>query len=145
MTHCTDSAHVVDGPLVKEFGRNNLLNDFLLDLLPQLLSGDLLSVLSGDDDGIDTERDGSTTLLLVLDGDLGLGVRSEPAELSAAASISHGLVKLVGQDDGQWHVFLSFISGITEHDTLVTSSKLLQCLLVMQTLCNVRALLLNGN
>ena len=82
---------VVDGALVKEVGGDDLLDDLLEELGAEVLGGDLLSVLGRDDDSVDTEgSDGTVSLLLVLDSDLGLGVGTEPAERAVTAGSSHG-------------------------------------------------------
>lgn len=67
---------MVDGPVVQEVAGDDLLDDLLQNVLSQLFGGDLLSVLGGDDDGVDTDGlDGTGVgLLFVFDGDLGLGV-----------------------------------------------------------------------
>lgn len=137
--------YVVDGLVVKVLCWDDLLDDLLLDLLTELLGGDLLTVLGGDNDGVNTLGDNGTVVVLVLDGDLSLGVRSEPWKAAVVAGISHGLVELVGEDDGQWQKLRGLIGGITEHDTLVTGTKVLEALLVVETLCNIGRLLLNGN
>jgi hypothetical protein len=136
---------VVDGVLVEVLGGNGLLDDLLLDLLAELLNGDVGRVLGGDNDGVNTERDDGTVVVCVLDSDLGLGVGPEPGEGAVVAGISHGLVELVGKLDGEGKVLGGLVGGIAEHDTLVTSTKLLESLLVVKTLGNVGALLLNGN
>jgi hypothetical protein len=46
---------------------------------------------------------------------------------------------------GQWEELRGLIGGITEHDTLVTSTELLKSLLVVKTLGDIGRLLLNGN
>ncbi len=81
----------------------------------------------------------------ILDSDLGLGVRSEPRQRAVVASVGHGLVELVGQEKGEGEELRSLISGIAEHDALVTSTELLEGLFVVQALGNVGRLLLNGN
>lgn len=138
------ATYVVDGTVIEEVSGDNLLDDLLLDLLAELLSADLLSVLGGDDNGVDAEGDGGTAILLVLDGDLGLGVRKEPRESARAASRSHGSVELVGEDNGEGHELLSLVGSITEHDTLVTSTEELEGT-VVETLSDIGGLLLNGN
>lgn len=105
---------MVDGALVEEVGGDDLLDDLLEELGAEILSRDLLGVLSGDDDGVDTDGDGGTSLLLVLDGDLGLRVGAEPAELARAAGGGHGGVKLVGEHDGEGHELLSLVGGVSE-------------------------------
>jgi hypothetical protein len=97
---------VVDGPLVEEVGRDDLVDDLLLDLLSEVLGGDFLGVLGGDDDGVYSEgKHGSRLVLLVLDGDLSLGVGSEPAHGTVSSGSGHGSVKLVGEHDGLGHQF----------------------------------------
>lgn len=134
---------MVDGPVVEEVGGNNLLDDFLEDLLSEIFGGNLLGVLGRNNDGVYTERDGGTTFLLVLNGNLSLRIGTEPAKFTRAASSSHGGVELVGEHDGQGHVFLGLVSGITEHDALVTSTVVLKGPMV-QALSNVGGLLLDG-
>lgn len=136
---------VVDGAVVQEVGRDDRLDDLLLQDLAELLSGDLVAVLGGDDNGVHTEGLDSTVVVGVLDGDLGLGVGAEPRDGAVLAGISHGLVELVREDDGEGEELRGLIGGITEHDTLVTSTELLEGLLVVQTLGDIGRLLLNGN
>ena len=136
---------MVDGLVVKELGGNDLLDDLLKNLLAKLLGGDGLGVLGGDDDSVDTEGDDGTVVVLVLDSDLGLGVGPQPGERAVVAGGLHGGVELVSQLDGEGKELGSLVGGITEHDTLVTSTELLKSLLVVETLSNVGRLLLNGN
>ena len=70
---------MVDGPVIEEVGRNNLLDDFLEDLLSEIFGRNLLGVLSRNNDGVYTQRDGGTTFLLVLNGNLSFRVWAEPA------------------------------------------------------------------
>jgi hypothetical protein len=77
---------VVDGLIAEVLGGDDLLDDLLLDLLSELLGGDIRRVLSRDDDGVDTLRDNGTVIVLVLDGDLSLGVRSQPGEGAVTTS-----------------------------------------------------------
>jgi hypothetical protein len=136
---------VVDGLIAEVLGGDDLLDDLLLDLLSELLGGDVGRVLSRDNDGVDTLRDNGTVVVLVLDGDLGLGVGSEPGEGAVTASSGHGSVELVSEEESKGEELRGLVSGITEHDTLVTSTELLKSLLVVETLSNVRGLLLNGD
>lgn len=151
---------VVDGSVVQEVLGDDSLDDLLQDLGSEVLSGDLLGVLSRDDDGVDSDRnDGSVGLLLVLDSDLGLGVGSEPSERTVSSSGSHGGVELVGEGDGQRHHLGCLVGSVTEpgselshskrawgysHDTLVTGTDLLKGT-VVETSGNLGGLLLNGN
>jgi hypothetical protein len=136
---------VVDGLLVKVLSGDDLLDDLLLDLLSQLLGGDLLAVLGRHNDGINSKRDNGTVVVLVLNGDLGFGVRSEPWDAAITASGSHGSVELVCQLKGQWEKLWGLVGGISKHDTLVTGTKLLKSLIVVKTLSDIWGLLLNGD
>lgn len=102
----TGRLDVVDGPLVHEVGRDDLVDNLVLDLLSEILGGDFLGVLGRDDDGVDSEGNHGTRLvLLVLDGDLSLGVGSEPAHGAVSSGSGHGGVQLVGEHDGLGHQF----------------------------------------
>lgn len=139
------STYVVNGVLIEVLGWDDLLDDLLLDLLAQLLSGDGLSVLGRDDDSVDSERDDSSVVMLVLDGDLGLGIGSQPWDATVATGSAHLSVKLVCQLKGQWEELWGLIGGITEHDTLVTGTELLKSLVVVQALSDIGGLLLDGD
>lgn len=137
---------MVDGVL-EEVLRNDGLDDVLHEGLAEVLGLDLLGVLDGDDDGVDAEgSERAIGLLLVLDGDLGLGVRAEPAEGAIAAEVGHAAVELVGEHNGHGHHLGSLVRGIAEHDTLVTSTNVLNVeRLLDQTLRDIGRLLLDGN
>lgn len=139
------NSYVVDGLLVEELGGDVGLDDLLKDLLAELLSGDGLGVLGRDDDGVNTLGDDGTVVVLVLDGDLGLGVGAQPGEGSVTAGSRHGGVQLVGKNDGQGKELRGLVGGVSEHDSLVSSSELLKGLIVVKTLGNVGGLLLNGD
>jgi hypothetical protein len=51
----------------------------------------------------------------------------------------------VGEEEGEGEELGGLVGGIAEHDALVTGTKLLESLLIVQTLGNVGRLLLNGN
>lgn len=137
--------YVVDGLVIEVLGGNGSLDDLLQDLLAELLGRDVRGVLSGNDDSVDTLRNDSTAILLVLDGDLGLGVGAEPRERSVTTSGRHSGVQLVGKHEGKGEELRGLISGIAEHDALVTGTELLESLIVVKTLGDIGGLLLNGN
>lgn len=137
---------MVDGIGGEVLGGDDLVNDLLLEGLAEGLVVDISRVLDRDDNGVDAEGNQSTTLVLVLDGDLGLGVGAEEGEGAVTATVSHLLVQLVRQDQGQGHKLGGLIRGITEHDTLVTSSNVLDVeTLLDQTLVDIGRLLLDGD
>lgn len=136
---------VVDGAVIEELVGDNLLDDLLLEGSTDLLRGDVVSVLGGDDNSVHTQGLDSTVVVGVLDSDLGLGVRENPGDGAVKTGFLHGVVELVRQQDGQGQELRSLVGSITEHDTLVTGTELLKGLIIVKTLGNVRRLLLNGN
>jgi hypothetical protein len=141
----TRGLDVVDGLVIEELGGDDLLDDLLLDLLTELLGGNVLAVLGRDDNGVDTLGDDGTAVVCVLNSDLGLGVGSQPWDGAVLAGIGHGLVELVREEEGKGQELRGLVGGISEHDTLVTGTKLLKSLLVVKTLSDIGRLLLNGN
>ena len=137
--------HVVDSAVIQKVSGDNLANDLLLEDSTELLSGDIVSVLSGDDDGVDTQGLDGTTIVGVLNGDLSLGVGQQPGDGAILTGSLHGSVELVRVQDSEGQELRGLVSGITEHDTLITGTELLKSLLVVKTLSNVGGLLLNGN
>lgn len=136
---------VVDSAVVKEVSGDDAADNLLLEGGTELLSGDIVSVLGGDDDGVNAQRLDGTVVVGVLNGNLGLGIGEQPGDGAIITGSLHGSVELVGEDDSQGQELRGLISGITEHDTLVTGTELLKSLLVVETLSNVGGLLLNGN
>lgn len=136
---------MVDGLVIKVLGGDGLLDDLLEDLLAELLGGDVLAVLSRDDDSVDAERDDGTVVVLVLNGDLGLGVGTEPRERAIAAGGRHGSVKLVGEEESEGEELGGLVGGITEHDTLITSTEVLEAVIQVKTLSDIGGLLLDGD
>lgn len=136
---------MIHGLLSQVLGRDDLLDDLLLDLFAQLLGGDVLAVLGADNNGVDSEWDNGSVVVLVLNRDLSLGIWSQPWQASVATGSRHGSVELVCQLKGQWEQLWGLIGGISKHDTLITSSQLLEGLLVVKTLSDIWGLLLNGD
>jgi len=140
----TRRVQVVDGLLVEVLSRDDRLDDVLQQLSLDLLLGDVLVVLGGDDDGVDADRHRAAVLKTVLAGDLGLTVRANPRADTVLADLSQAGTKGGGQVVGQRHQGLGLVSGVTEHNTLVTGSDVLQ-LVGIDGLGDIRGLLLNGN
>ena len=139
------NAHMVDGIVVKVLLRDDLLDDLLLDFLAKLLGGDVGRVLCAHDNSVNALGHDCTSVVLVFHGDLSLGIRSQPLQRAIVPRIRHGRVELVRQLDSQRQVLRRLIRSIPKHDTLITRTQLLQRLLVVQTLRDIGALLLNGN
>jgi hypothetical protein len=136
---------VVDGLVIEHVLGDDLLDDLLLDLLTKLLGGNVLAVLGRNNDGVNTERNDGAAIVGVLNSDLSLGVGSQPWQGAVLAGGGHSRVELVGEENGEGKELGGLVGGISEHDTLVSSTELLESLLVVETLSNVGRLLLNGN
>lgn len=136
---------MVDGLLIEVLGGDGSLDDLVEDLLAELLGGDVGAVLGRDDDGVDTERDNGTVVMLVLDRDLGLGVGAEPRQGAVTASSRHGGVQLVGELEGEGEQLGGLVGGIAEHDALVTSAEVLEAVVEVEALSDIGGLLLNGD
>lgn len=136
---------MVDGLVVEEVSGDDLLDDLFFNLLAQLLGGDVGRVLGRDDDSVNAKRDDCAAVVLVLDCDLGLCIGSQPRECAGLASGLHGCIELVGELNGQGKQFGSLVGCVAEHDTLVTCAEFLESLVVVQTLCNVWGLFLDGD
>jgi len=135
---------MVDGPIIQQFGVDDLLNDLFFDLFPELLSGNTLGVLGGHDNGVDPQRDHGPAFLPVFDRDLRLRVRSEPVHHAGPPGSGHGAVQLMCEHDGKRHKLLSLVRGIAEHDTLITSAHRFEGA-VVKSLGDIGALLLDSH
>ena len=137
--------YVIDGLVIKILLGDGFLDNLLLDLLAQLLGGDVWAVLGADNNGIHSNRLYSTVIMLVLDRDLRLGIGPQPRARAVNPSLLHRRIELMRQLNCQRQVLWSLIRSISEHDTLITRTQLLQCLLVVQTLRDIWALLLDSH
>ena len=135
---------MVNGVLIEEIGRDNSFDDLLLNFPAEILSADRLRMLSGNNNGVDPERDDSASVMLVLDSDLSLGIRAQPRQGARTTSDSHRSVEFVSQHDSQGHVLLGLVSGVAKHDPLIASAVVLKRAMI-QSLGNVWRLLLNGH
>mmetsp|Transcript_47259 Transcript_47259/g.143101 ORF Transcript_47259/g.143101 Transcript_47259/m.143101 type:complete len:253 (+) Transcript_47259:704-1462(+) len=135
---------VVDGLVIKVLSGDDRLDDVLHEVRGDLLVSDLLRVLSGDDDGVNTCRGGYTVLELVFAGDLGLAIRTDPVAGAVLAHLSELGAQGGGELVSERHERLSLIGGISKHDTLVTSANVLN-LDRINRLGNIRGLLLDSN
>mmetsp|Transcript_2115 Transcript_2115/g.3182 ORF Transcript_2115/g.3182 Transcript_2115/m.3182 type:complete len:258 (-) Transcript_2115:342-1115(-) len=141
----TRGVKVEDGLVIEVLLGNNGLDNVLHEVLTDLLIGDIRVMLGRDEDGMNADGDHSTTLTLVLDGDLGLAVGTEPGASSVLADLGKLVAKLGGENVGEGHELRGLISGIAEHVALVASTDLLKRLgaHTMNTLANIRGLLLD--
>jgi len=135
----------VDGLVIEILGRDDLLDDLSDESVFDEFVGDILRMLGGDDDGVDTDRGHVTSVTEILDGDLGLAIWAEPVVVSVVSELGDLLDELGGQDVGQRHVLLGLVGGISEHVSLITSSDLLDGLSDVDSGGDLRGLLLDGD
>mmetsp|Transcript_11503 Transcript_11503/g.24032 ORF Transcript_11503/g.24032 Transcript_11503/m.24032 type:complete len:402 (+) Transcript_11503:179-1384(+) len=136
---------VEDGLVVKVLGGHNLLHNLVHQVLSDLLVGDGLVVLGGDQDGVHAEGHHGATLVLVLAGHLGLAVGAHPGAGAVLADLGQPVADLGGEHVGEGHQLLGLISSVAEHVTLVTGADLLGLLgaHAVHALANIGRLLLN--
>mmetsp|Transcript_718 Transcript_718/g.2130 ORF Transcript_718/g.2130 Transcript_718/m.2130 type:complete len:265 (+) Transcript_718:788-1582(+) len=122
----TAGVQVEDGLVVQVLGRHHGLDDVLHQVLVDLVVGDILVVLGGDEDGVHAHGDHGATLLLVLHGHLGLPVGAQPRHAAVLAHLGQLEPELGGQHVGEGHELLGLVGGIAKHVALVTCTDLLQ-------------------
>jgi len=106
----TRRVQVEDGLIIKVLGGDGVLDNNFHQTLANLLVGNAVIVLSGDDHSVDAFRDQRTVVvLLVLNGDLSLGVRAQPLELAGATNNGETLAELSGKGVSEGHHFGSLI------------------------------------
>ncbi|KAG5514084.1 hypothetical protein RHGRI_035475 [Rhododendron griersonianum] len=66
---------VEDGLLIKVVLWDDRLNDMLLEVCSNLVIGDSLIVLGGDEDSVNANRNHGTIFIIILDSYLGLTIR----------------------------------------------------------------------
>lgn len=135
---------MVDGLVIQILGGDGGANDVFVEITTDGLVIYVGVVLNGDHNGVNPQGDDGSALVLVFNGDLGLGIRTYPVKDTVLSAVGQSLAELGGQDVGQGHHFLSFVGGIAEHETLITSTNVLVFLAFMHTLGNIGALLFNG-
>ncbi|KAH7865984.1 hypothetical protein Vadar_013906 [Vaccinium darrowii] len=96
---------------------------------------------------MDPDRNPGSIIIVILNCDLGFSIRSQPGASPVLANFGEAGPKFSRKDVAEGHQLGGFIGGIAKHDTLVTSTNLLRALgeVAMDTLCDIRALLLNVN
>ena len=140
----TRGVQVVNGLVVKVLFWDNRLDDVLHQVSLDLLLGDILRVLGGDDNGVHALGHWDSINEVVLAGDLGLSIRSHPVTGSVLSDLGELGSQLRGEDVRKRHELRGLVSGVSEHDSLISSANILG-LLGVDGLRNVGRLLLNGN
>ena len=131
--------------LIKEFGRNDGLNDVLHQILVDLLVSNIIIMLCGNDHGMDTNGNHVAMFLLVLNCNLGFAIRTNPLKSSILTNIGESLAKLSSEQVGKRHQLRSFVACITKHNSLISSTNILESLILMHSLGNIRALVFDCN
>ena len=137
------------GLLAKKLGRNNSIDDMLNQILANLVKGDVLIMLGGDNNGINSYR------LAVLIGNsyLSLAIRAEIRQGAVLAHLGQAACQTMCQRDWQRQELRRLIGSIAEHHALVTGTGSL-CLVqitfpclqsLVNALGNIRRLLIQGN
>uniref|UniRef100_A0A7C9CRS8 Uncharacterized protein n=1 Tax=Opuntia streptacantha TaxID=393608 RepID=A0A7C9CRS8_OPUST len=136
---------VEDGFLIKILLGNDWLDDMLLKVSSNFIIGDSLIVLGGDENGVNTNWNHGTLVIVVLHSDLGLAIRPQPWASAILTNLSEAGTKLGGKNMAEGHKLRGLIGGIAKHVTLVTGTNVLRTLgkVAMDTLSNVGALLLD--
>jgi len=105
-----------------------------------------LGVLGGDDNGVDLDgSDGSIGVLLVLDGDLGLSIGTQPPKGTILSHIGQFLSELGGHHVGQRHELFGFVTGVTKHNTLITGTDIEVGLTDVDTSSDIGRLLVDAD
>lgn len=133
---------VVDRVVVEHLGRDDLVDDLFAKNGAHLFICDVISVLDGDDDRVDSNWDDSAADDLVFDRDLRLGIRSDPFFFARFSELGHLDVQLVGEHESERHLLLSFVGGVSEHESLITSADVFVGAVLVDALRDVGRLLL---
>jgi hypothetical protein len=125
--------------------RADLLDHLLDEGVLDGLVVDSFVMLSGDQHVVNRNGDDLASLLSVLNDNLGFAVGPQPGDLSRVSLLSHGLGDLVGEvvRVGEQGFSVPLVGGISEHQSLVSSSKVVVLLLLMDRVSDFRALALN--
>mmetsp|Transcript_11622 Transcript_11622/g.43658 ORF Transcript_11622/g.43658 Transcript_11622/m.43658 type:complete len:390 (+) Transcript_11622:242-1411(+) len=139
---------VIDCVLVNHIRWNNWADNVLFEESANLVVGDVLIVLSGDQNSVYAFWSQFVSNLLVLKGNLGLSIRTE-----LSASSCHVLLSCLGELKSQlgskvmreWHKLLRLGGCITKHESLISSTQLFVLLSNVYSLSDIWGLLLNTN
>jgi len=120
---------------------NNLLNQSVFDSL--VINTGVM--LGGDEDVIDRDWLHSASSLLVFDNHLRLAVRSKPWNFSTVSLSSHVLADSVGKQvrEREEVLLVPLIGGVAEHESLISGSHVLDGLVGMDRVGNLRRLSLD--
>lgn len=141
----TGGVDVIDGVFIEVLGVNDGLDDVFLEFGSDVLLRDFGGVLSGDQDGVDSDGSDGLAFDLVFDGDLTLGIGSQPGQSAVNSQVVQLLADVEGQLVREGHKFGGFITSITDHEALITSSDIFVLLVDVDGISDFRGLLFDGN
>ena len=123
-----------------------VIADALPDVLFAAHASHFRGVLGGDQNRVD--RHG--LIVLVNDTDLGFAIREQVVEGAVVTDLCQSPRETVGDADRQRHQLRSFITGVAEHDALISRTHLVERVTSMvigfiNALGDVRGLLIEGN
>jgi hypothetical protein len=141
----TRGVDVIDGVFIEVLGGDNGLDDVFLKGRSDFFLGDFRAVLSGDQDGVNSNGDDALAFSLVFNGDLGLGIGSQPLQSAVNSQVVESLADVEGQLVRKRHKFGGFVTSITNHEALITSTNVFFLLVNVDGVGDFRGLLFDGN
>lgn len=123
----------------------HLLDNLLGEHGPDGLIVDIRGVLGGDEDVVDGKGLDSSVDFLVFNNNLRLAVGSQPRNFSTVSLLSHSLGNLVGQvvREGEQGLGIPLVGGVSEHESLISSSKVFDVLLLVHGVSDLGGLAFN--
>lgn len=127
-----------DDLLIKVLLGNHWLDDVLFQVSSNLIVGNSLIMLSGNQNSADTNRNHCAIVIVVLNCDLGFAIRSQPWACPILADLGEACTKLSCKYMTERHKLRGLISRIAKHVTLVNRTNLLGALgeVTVNTLSN---------
>ena len=102
-------------------------------------------MLGADDNRVHPSRYDRTSVILILHGNLGFGIGSQPGQSPIKSCILHRSIELMCQEDSHREILWGFVGGIAKHDALIAGTKLLQSLIDVYALRDLWRLLFDSN
>mmetsp|Transcript_2108 Transcript_2108/g.3140 ORF Transcript_2108/g.3140 Transcript_2108/m.3140 type:complete len:265 (-) Transcript_2108:102-896(-) len=123
--------------------RNNFTNNMLHQVRSDLFVGHFRCVLGRNQDCVYFGWCEKSTVSSVLHSDLRLSIRADPREYALLANLGESVAEFCRKCVSEWHQSVRLISGVAEHDSLVSSSDLHVLLSFMYSRSDLVALLVN--
>ena len=116
----TGGVNVDLGCIIHHTLGNDGKNYLTLDILANLLCAHLITVLRGNNNGINTNR---LAVLIIFNGNLSLTVGTQIFECAVFANLGQTKRKLVRQRDRQGHQLGGLVASVTKHQALVARAE----------------------